>query len=208
VLLIPNVDRSPPARGKPFNLRCQYWHSPSLDYISCCVADHIMTLVLSYSTATHSSNLEMIPYENGDVEIRIQHFRFLVSSSIMSQTSPEFCRLFTNQKGSLRECIELPDEDPLVFHLICQLVHGSFIPQAQISLQTLVKMADVIQQYKIPATTRVYNTVAYSYLVQNATARNVFFVQAPKSFSHCEGFRLLQIRPIDPRRVSPPSASV
>jgi hypothetical protein len=114
----------------------------------------------------HSSDLGMIPYQNGDVEVRIQHARFLVSASVMSQLSPEFHRLFTTKHGLLRESIELPDEDPVAFHLVCQSAHGSFIPQAHISLETLVNMAEAIRRYKIPATSRVHNTVAFSFIVQ------------------------------------------
>ena len=108
----------------------------------------------------------MISYQNGDVEVRIQHARFLVSASVMSQLSPEFHRLFTTRHGLLRESIELPDEDPVAFHLVCQSAHGSFIPQAHISLETLVNMAEAIRRYKIPATSRVHNIVAFSFIVQ------------------------------------------
>ncbi|RMZ74091.1 membrane protein [Pyrenophora seminiperda CCB06] len=121
----------------------------------------------------------MIPYENGDVEIQIQHSRFLVSSSVMSQTSPEFHKLFT-QDGSLRGRIELPDENPVAFRLICQSAHGSFIPQAHISLQTLVDMADAIRRYKIPASSRVHNTVAYSFIVQTLRPETLSTVQLLK----------------------------
>ncbi|CAN9211509.1 unnamed protein product [Alternaria alternata] len=116
--------------------------------------------------AIRSSDLGMIPYQNGDVEVRIQHARFLVSALVMSQLSPEFHRLFTTKHGLLRESIELPDEDPVAFHLVCQSAHGSFIPQAHISLETLVNMAEAIRRYKIPATSRVHNTVAFSLIVQ------------------------------------------
>ncbi|CAN9210718.1 unnamed protein product [Alternaria alternata] len=118
------------------------------------------------ASAIRSSDLGMIPYQNGDVEVRIQHARFLVSASVMSQMSPEFHRLFTTKHGLLRESIELPDEDPVAFHLVCQSAHGSFIPQAHISLETLVNMAEAIRRYKIPATSRVHNTVAFSFIVQ------------------------------------------
>ncbi|CAN9245446.1 unnamed protein product [Alternaria alternata] len=118
------------------------------------------------ASAIRSSDLGMIPYQNGDVEVRIQHARFLVSASVMSQLSPEFHKLFTTRHGLLRESIELPDEDPVAFHLVCQSAHGSFIPQAHISLETLVNMAEAIRRYKIPATSRVHNTVAFSFIVQ------------------------------------------
>jgi len=121
----------------------------------------------------------MIPYKNDDVEILVQHSRFLVSSSVMSKTSPEFHKLFT-QDGSLRTHIELPNEDPVAFRLICQSAHGSFIPQAHISLQTLVNMADAIRRYKIPATSRVHNTVAYSFIVQTLRPETLSTVQLLK----------------------------
>ncbi|EUC27555.1 BTB/POZ domain containing protein [Pyrenophora tritici-repentis] len=108
----------------------------------------------------------MTLYEKGDVEVQIQQTRFRVSSSVMLETSPEFKKLFTTQNGTLRNSIELPDEDPEAFHLMCQSAHGSFIPQSHISLQTLVKMADAIQRYKIPTTSRVHHTVAYSFITQ------------------------------------------
>jgi hypothetical protein len=84
----------------------------------------------------------------------------------MAQTSPELHKLFTTEHGLLRESIDLPEEDPVAFYLICQSAHGSFIPQAQISLQTLVNMADAIRRYKIPAASHVHNTVVYSFIVQ------------------------------------------
>ncbi|KAI2475622.1 hypothetical protein Ptr902_12947 [Pyrenophora tritici-repentis] len=43
----------------------------------------------------------MFPYENGDVEIRIQHSRFLVLSSVMSQTSPEFHKAERLEQGGV-----------------------------------------------------------------------------------------------------------
>jgi hypothetical protein len=139
-----------------------------------------------FSISLHSNrrnSVSMFPSENGDVEIRIQHARFLVSSSVMSQTSPEFPKLFT-QHGSLCGRIELPDEDPVAFRLICLSAHGSFIPQSHISLQTLVNMADAIRRYKIPATSRVHNTVEYSFTVQ--TLR-------PKTLSTHQILKLLRV---------------
>jgi hypothetical protein len=105
-------------------------------------------------------------HENRDDEILIKHSRIPVSSSIMSQLSPEFHKLFTTQQGSLLKRIELPNEDPVVFGMICESAHGSFIPQDHISLQTLATMADAIQRYKIPATSRVHHTAEFSFAVQ------------------------------------------
>ena len=50
--------------------------------------------------------------------------------------------------------------------MICESAHGSFIPQDHISLQTLADMADAIQRYKIPATSRVHHTAEFSFAVQ------------------------------------------
>ena len=106
----------------------------------------------------------------------LKKHQFLVSSSIMSQTSPEFEKLFT-QHASPRERIKLPDEDPVAFHLICQSAHGSFIPNAHISLETLVKMANALQRYKIPATSRVHHTVAFGFLVRTIRPETLSMVQ-------------------------------
>jgi hypothetical protein len=103
--------------------------------------------------------------ENRDVEVLIRHYRIPVSSSIMSQTSPEFHKLFTTQHGSLRKWIELPNEDPVAFGIICESAHGSFIPHDDVSLQTLVNMTDAIQRYKIPATSSVHHTAEFSFAI-------------------------------------------
>ncbi|KAF2843937.1 hypothetical protein T440DRAFT_523876, partial [Plenodomus tracheiphilus IPT5] len=104
-------------------------------------------------------------HENRDDEILIQDFRIPVSSSIMAQISPEFHKLFFTQHGTPRKSIELPNEDPVAFGMICESAHGSFIPQDHVSLQSLANMADAIQRYKIPATSRVHHTVDFSFTV-------------------------------------------
>jgi hypothetical protein len=104
-------------------------------------------------------------HENRDDEILIKHSRIPVSSSIMLQLLPEFHKLFTTQQGSLLKRIKLLNEDPVVFSIICESAYGSFIPQDHISLQTLVTIADAIQRYKIPATSRVHYTAEFSFAV-------------------------------------------
>jgi hypothetical protein len=104
-------------------------------------------------------------HENRDDNVLIKGSRIPVSSSIMAQISPEFHKLFTTQQGLLRKRIELPNEDPVAFGMICESAHGSFIPQDHISLQTLANMADAIQRYKIPATSRVHHTAEFSFAV-------------------------------------------
>jgi hypothetical protein len=105
----------------------------------------------------------MVWHENRDDEVLVGHSRIPVSSSIMSQISPEFHKLFTTQHGSLRKSIKLPNEDPVAFGMICESAYGSFIPHDHISLQTLANMADIIQRYKIPATSRIYHTVEFNF---------------------------------------------
>jgi hypothetical protein len=104
-------------------------------------------------------------HENRNDEVLIKDSRIPVSSSIMSQISPGFHKLFTTQHGSFRKSIELPNEDPVAFDMICESAHGSFIPQDRISLRTLANMARAIQRYKIPATSRVYHTVEFGFAV-------------------------------------------
>ncbi|KAH3956580.1 hypothetical protein HBI26_238450 [Parastagonospora nodorum] len=83
----------------------------------------------------------------------------------MSQVSTEFHKLFTTQHGSLRKWIELPNEDPVAFGMICESAHGSFIPHDDISLQTLANMTDDFQRYRIPAISSVHHTAEFSFAV-------------------------------------------
>jgi len=141
----------------------------------------------NYLKAMQSTYPGIISYKNSDVEVQIQQAQFLVSASVMSQTSPEFYKLFTTQHSVPRESIKLPNKDPLAFHLICQSAHGSFIPQAHITLETLVNIAKAIQRYKIPAISRVHNTVAFSFIVQTlqpetlSTAKLVMLFRVAKA---------------------------
>ncbi|XP_014551491.1 hypothetical protein COCVIDRAFT_42203 [Bipolaris victoriae FI3] len=140
----------------------------------------------------------MTLYEKGDVEIKIQQTQFFISSSVMLETSPEFKKLLTKPNGTLRKRIELPDEDPEAFRLMCQSAHGSFIPQSHISLQTLVKMADAIRRYKIPTTSRVHNTVAFSFITQTlrpetiSTAKLLMLLHVAKVLGPTKYHQLLQ----------------
>jgi hypothetical protein len=107
-------------------------------------------------------------YRKRDDEVQIQDYRIPVSSITMSQISPEFYKLFTTPHGSLRKQIELPNEDPVAFGMICDSAHGSFIPQYHISLQTLANLANAIQRYEIPATSRVHQTAEFSFAYPRA----------------------------------------
>tara|TARA_R110002003_G_scaffold572_2_gene20519 strand:- start:9163 stop:9885 length:723 start_codon:yes stop_codon:yes gene_type:complete len=100
----------------------------------------------------------------GDMELTIQNHQFIVSSSAMSATSPRLQELIDDYMGPLPKAVELPNEDPAAFHMICLSAHGSFIPQAHISMETLVRMADAIRRYKIPSTSGVYNVVVFCFV--------------------------------------------
>jgi hypothetical protein len=143
-----------------------YQHSQPLIYISHCDADNVLIIPQSYFTPLDSIDSSMTWHENRNDEVLIKHSRIPVSSSIMSQLLLEFHKLFTTQQGSLLKRIELPNEDPVVFGMICESAHSSFIPQDHISLQTLATMADAIQRYKIPAISRVHHTAEFSFAVQ------------------------------------------
>jgi hypothetical protein len=105
----------------------------------------------------------MVWHGNRDDEVLIKDVRIPVSSFIMAQASPVFHQLFTTQHGSLRRCIDLPNEDPVAFSMICDSAHGSFIPHDRISLQTLANITNAIQRYKIPATSSVHHTAEFSF---------------------------------------------
>jgi hypothetical protein len=100
---------------------------------------------------------------DGDVDLVIQGYIFVVSSSKMSAISPEFLRVFATYDSLLRQTVELPNEDPIAFHLICQLAHVAFIPEAHISLETLVKMAGIIRRYDIPSTSVIHKTAIFCF---------------------------------------------
>lgn len=107
----------------------------------------------------------MASHENRDDEVLIGHDKIYVSSSTMSQISPEFHKLFTTQHGLLRKWVDLPNKDPVAFSMICESAHSSFIPHDRISLQTLANITNAIQRYKILATSSVHHTAEFSFAV-------------------------------------------
>jgi hypothetical protein len=119
-------------------------------------------------------------YRKHDDEVQIQDSRIPVSSITMSQISPEFYKLFTTPHGSLRKRIELPNEDPVAFGMICDSAHGSFIPQYHISLQTLANLANAIQRYEIPATSRVHQTAEFSFAFHSSRLRTLSTIKLLK----------------------------
>ncbi|KAF1965728.1 hypothetical protein BU23DRAFT_424504, partial [Bimuria novae-zelandiae CBS 107.79] len=98
-----------------------------------------------------------------DVEILVQDYTFLVCSSKMSAVSPSFQKLFSQP---LTRTIKLPSEDPEAFYQICQSAHGFLVRQADISTDTLVKMANAIARYKIRLGSNVHYTLFFSFVVQ------------------------------------------
>jgi hypothetical protein len=115
-----------------------------------------------------------------DDEVRTQDSRILVSSLTMSQISPKLYKLFTTPHGSLRKLIELPNEDPVAFGMICESAHGSFISQYHISLQTLANLANAIQRYEIPATSRVHQTAESSFAFHSSGLRTLSTIELLK----------------------------
>jgi hypothetical protein len=99
----------------------------------------------------------------GDIDIVIQDYRFVVSSLRMSIISPIFRGFFSNQSLKV---VELPNENPVAFHLICQSAHGQFIPQSYISLDVLYDLADAIERYDIPNTCAIHETVQFCFDVR------------------------------------------
>jgi hypothetical protein len=56
---------------------------------------------------------------NGDAELVIQGYRFILSSSSMLAALPELRKAFNVQDGLLWKIVELLNEDLIVFYLIC-----------------------------------------------------------------------------------------
>jgi hypothetical protein len=135
---------------------------------------------------------------DGDVDLVIQGYMFVVSSSKMSAISPEFLRVFTTYDSLLRKTVELPNEDPLAFHLICQLAHVAFIPEAHISLETLVKLADIIQRYDIPSTSVIHKTTIFCFnertrLLETVSMPDlIVFLQVAKDLGSAVYIQLLE----------------
>ncbi|KAF2818092.1 hypothetical protein CC86DRAFT_473015 [Ophiobolus disseminans] len=126
--------------------------------------------------------------ENGDVEVVIHDNRFLVLSSKMAAISPKFRDLFNVRHNSLaKSVVELPDENPEAFLLICQLAHGFFIRSDSISMETLLHMAKAIERYSIPATSKVHHMVMFCFVVR--TLR-------PGSLETIKLLRILQVAKI------------
>jgi hypothetical protein len=135
---------------------------------------------------------------DGDVDLVIQGYVFVVSSSKMSATSPEFRKVFTSHDSLLRKTVELPNENAIAFHLVCQLAHVAFIPEAHISLETLVKLADIIRRYEIPSTSSIHEAAMFCFnertrlLDTISTPDLVVFLQVAKDLGSSVYTQLLE----------------
>ncbi|OAL56157.1 hypothetical protein IQ07DRAFT_660628 [Pyrenochaeta sp. DS3sAY3a] len=130
--------------------------------------------------------------EKGDVELRVQGFNYLVSSSKMATLSPKFHEIFHLRRDFSIRCIDLPHEDPTAIRIICQSAHGTFIPQTHISSEALVAMTDIIRRYAIPRTSKVHTVVEFCFHVQ---------AMKPEALSTTTLLRLLQVgRVLDIRK--------
>lgn len=116
----------------------------------------------------------------GDTVVLITNSKFLVCSSKMSRLSPQFERVFSETPNKV---VQL-DEDPEAFHRICQLAHGNFVPEAHISIDTLVNMASIVRRYNVSATSQVYASVNFNFIIK--TLR-------PATLPIAEMLKLLQV---------------
>lgn len=107
----------------------------------------------------------------GDVEVEVQGRTFLVKASKLAALSPTFSRIFDEVEG---EMISIPDLEFEVFRRMAQLAHGYFIPQADISLDLLVKLSHALRDYQISATSALYNTLNFSLVY-----RSLYSAQLP-----------------------------
>jgi hypothetical protein len=97
----------------------------------------------------------------GDIDLAIQDYIFIVSSWKMSTISRKFEEVFSNRDNLPRKSIELVDEDPAAFRVICLLAHTSFVPHDDISVDTLITLADAIQRYGIAPRSKISQMVYY-----------------------------------------------
>lgn len=100
---------------------------------------------------------------DGDLEIVVDNSKFFVSSTKMASLSPKFGEIFGNCRGA--SDITFPTSAE-AFRRIAQSAHGYFVPQADISLDVLLSLASVINNYEVPATTALYTLVNFSFVVQ------------------------------------------
>ncbi|EDU47792.1 hypothetical protein PtrSN002B_009929 [Pyrenophora tritici-repentis] len=110
---------------------------------------------------------------NGNVDLVIQGYRFLVSASRMSAISPKFGQIFNDPDHLSQRTVELPSEDPVAFRFICLSAHGHFVPQSYVSLEVVVKIADAVRRYNIPSTSSIYEVVRFYFDARTERMTNI-----------------------------------
>lgn len=101
---------------------------------------------------------------SGDAQILIEDHVFRVSSSVLSNLSPMFAQAFGRQPEKTH--ILKLDEDPVAFYPLLQVTHGIFVPQKDVSMEVLAKLADAIQRYNISPQSRVYGLVQSCFTIR------------------------------------------
>lgn len=101
--------------------------------------------------------------QHADTEVIVANHVFEVSSARMMRLSPKMHDIFGDSE---RRIIELPDDDPTAFGLVCELAHGLFVTSDRVSIDTLVNLAKAIERYGIPASSPVFETAKYSFYAE------------------------------------------
>lgn len=101
---------------------------------------------------------------SGDTQILIEDHVFRVSSTVLSSLSPMFAQAFGRQPGKTY-MLKLY-EDPVAFYPLLQVTHGIFVPQTDVSMEVLAKLADVILRYSISSQSRVYGLVQTCFTIR------------------------------------------
>ena len=102
--------------------------------------------------------------KGGDAQIFIEDRVFRVSSSILSSLSPIFAQAFGRQTGETY-MIKLY-EDPVAFYPLLQVAHGIFVPQTNLSMEILARLADILRRYSISPQSRVYGLVQTCFTIR------------------------------------------
>ena len=130
---------------------------------------------------------DFIIESDGDLEVVVDEYRFLVSSAKMAALSPKFDDMF-GRRQYLDGEMTFPTSAE-VFRRIAQSAHGYFIPQADISLDVLLDLAHVIRDYEVLPDTALYALVNFSYVVHTVrpgrvpTGKLIILLQVAKALN-------------------------
>lgn len=119
-------------------------------------------------------NVTTVARQGGDLRVQVRGEVFLVSSSRLSLLSPKFAAFAENQSTLLL------DEDPQTMWYLLQTAHDIFIPIRLLSLDKVLKLADVITRYGIPEGSRVYALVKFYYITKTLQPENIDVQELPR----------------------------